>query len=143
MLSFSAAFLAAVLSAPVALVTLVHDTATKDKTFTVILVDCESEFRPGAVGINRDARGRITSRDWSLFQINDRFHDPHWRDLAGHVEYGAALVDFLLVKNGRDYVRTVAEYNTGSAASAKGQRWGRAVIARYAVVERAARGLLR
>jgi hypothetical protein len=143
MLTFSAAFLASVLAAPLPLVTMVHDAATKDKTFTVVLVDCESEFRPEAVGVNRDYLGRITSRDWRLFQLCDRWHNPFKDDLAKHIEYGAALVDWLFVRNDKRYIQTVAEYNTGSPVNAKGLRWGRAVVARYAVVERAAKGLLR
>ena len=31
----------------------------------------ESRFRPNAIGENRDATGRVISRDWGVFQLND------------------------------------------------------------------------
>lgn len=45
------------------------------------MANVESSLNPRAIGMNRDKKGRVTSRDFGLMQINDR-HVPQLRALG-------------------------------------------------------------
>ena len=111
-----ALLLAALLGAPPDLVTAVYDIAGLDG---VAVVWCESRFNPKA------QRREPGGTSWGLWQLYDKYHNQYRNDLWQHLVTGAAFLIECKDKAGRDFVRAVSIYNSGSAT--RSLRWGERV----------------